>query len=132
MLLAKHRYEEAERLLTPTWRASKNKPRDEQYLMALYQLNDQMGRIHQGVKRFAQAKEDYESAIALLKDGYAYSPYLAVTRARYGQCLLMLGHLGKAREQMLLSERAFAVQGEVSGYFKRPLQELKSMLAEAS
>jgi serine/threonine-protein kinase len=128
--IALGRYEEAERAIAPAWEAMQRKPRNEQYLLAIYQLNDQMGRIRLGLRDYKGAQPYFTMAIRLLQHGYAYNPYLAMTRARYGLSLAYAGDLSGARAQLDLAERAFRMQPSLSEHFKRPLYELRRLLNE--
>ncbi len=128
--LALGRFKEAERAIEPAWRAMQLRPRNEQYLLTMYQMNDQMGRIKLGLHDYKGAQTYLSAAIRLLQHGYAYNPYLAMTRARYGLSLLHDGDISGARVQWGMAERAFRMQGSLSNHFKRPVFELQKLLNE--
>jgi len=126
--IAMGKYEEAARAIAPTWAEMQRKARNEQYLLAIYQTYDQMGRIRMGLRDYKGAQPYFTTAIRLLQHGYAYNPYLAMTRARYGLTLANTGELASAREQLNLAERAFRMQPTLSEHFRAPLYELKKVL----
>lgn len=126
--IALGRYQEAAKAIEPAWRAMQGKSRNEQYLLTLYQMNDQMGRIKMGLHDCRAAQAHFSTAIRLLQHGYTYNPYLAMTRARYGLSLVCTGDTQGARAQLDLAERAFRMQPSLSEHFKLPLYELKAKL----
>ncbi|TAK85316.1 MAG: serine/threonine protein kinase [Aquabacterium sp.] len=126
--IALGRYKDAADAIEPAWQTMMRKPRNEQYLLSLYQLNDQMGRIKLGLGEYKAAQPYFTTAIRLLQHGYAYNPYLAMTRARYGLTLAHLGDISGARAQLELAERAYKMQPMLSDHFKQPTYELRKLL----
>ncbi|MGC4059957.1 MAG: serine/threonine-protein kinase [Aquabacterium sp.] len=129
--LALKAYEKAEQAIKPGWDAMQRQPRNEQYLLSIYQFHDQMGRIQLGLHRYKDAQQYFTKAIRLLQHGYAHNPYLAMTRARYGLCLAHAGEMAGARIQLELAERAFRMQPQLSSHFQEPLIELRKALQAA-
>ncbi len=127
--IALGRYKDAAQAIEPQWAAMQRKPRNEQYLLTIYQMNDQMGRIKLGLHACKEAQPYFSTAIRLLQHGYAYNPYLAMTRARYGLSLICTGDMQGAKTQLDLAERAFRMQPSLSEHFKRPLYELRTRLS---
>jgi serine/threonine-protein kinase len=126
--IAMGRFADAASAIAPTWAAMRHKARNEQYLLAIYQTYDQMGRIKLGLHDYKGAQPFFTNAIRLLQHGYAYNPYLAMTRARYGLTLAHTGELSAANEQLNLADRAFRMQPNLSEHFKLPLYELRKVL----
>lgn len=126
--IALGRYQEAAKAIEPQWRSVLQKARNEQYLLAIYQTYDQMGRIRLGLHDCKTARQYFGTAIRLLQHGYAYNPYLAMTRARYGQSLICTGDAQGAAIQLDMADRAFRMQPALSEHFKRPLYELRRQL----
>jgi len=132
MLISEGRFQEAAHAIEPAWKAMQQRSRTEQYLLSLYQLQDQMGRIKMGLNQPQDARAHFEAAIKLLATGNDANPYLAMSRARYGLCLVRLGDVQKARIQMELAQKAFSKQPAVSAQFKIPLADLQRLIAGAS
>jgi hypothetical protein len=88
-----------------------------------------MARLRMGLGQPQQARPYFEQAIQTLADGYAASPYLAATRARYGLCLLALGDAAGAARQAALSAKAFKDAPHAAAQFQAPLRALQTRLA---
>jgi len=130
LLLDTGRFDEAAPLILARYGALQNTPRVDQFRLAVYGVNDQMGRLMLGQKRPVEARAFFEKAIAVMMTGYASNAYLAATRARYGLCLLELGDVAGSRRQAALAAKALSDgPGLVGKHFKWPLRILEARLA---
>jgi hypothetical protein len=131
-LMATGRFKEAEPLVKASYEATMRTPREDQFRLSIFNAHDQMGRLQMGLGQPALARPYFERAIQAMASGYAFNPYLAATRARYGLCLLALGDAAGAAAQAQLSAKAFKEgEAQVAGHFKAPLQALKAKLSGA-
>ncbi|HEX5356054.1 MAG TPA: tetratricopeptide repeat protein, partial [Aquabacterium sp.] len=132
LFMAKGAFQSAEPILDRRYKQVRALPRDDQYRLVVFSLQDQMGRLKFGVRKLAESKTHFESAIQTLSHGNPANPYLAATRARYGLCLLAMGDKGGAIKQAELASRALKTQPALSRRFREPLELLTTRLADAS
>jgi serine/threonine protein kinase len=127
--MATGQFKAAEAAVTARYQRVQQTPRADQYRLSVYTAQDQMARLRMGLGQPQQARPYFEQAIQTLADGYAASPYLAATRARYGLCLLALGDAAGAARQAALSAKAFKDAPHAAAQFQAPLRALQTRLA---
>lgn len=130
LLLLKEQYASAEPILENRYKSMRNIPRADQYRLSVFGLEDQMGRVKYGLGRWAEARKYFERAVQTLSNGQPHNPYLAMTRARYGLCLLSLGDRVGAVKQAELAAKTLRVGSGLARRFYVPLDQLRARLGE--
>lgn len=128
VLLAKGQAQLAQPSVLALYQRMRATAASEQYLATRFSATEQMGRVHSALGRCDLALPYFEEALALMRNGNRHNPRVAVTRARHGHCLAVLGRLAQAREQANQAAQALATHPRLSPYFWRPVQDLKAEL----
>jgi tetratricopeptide (TPR) repeat protein len=120
VLIARGDAAQAQPTVLAQYQAMRSTPATEQYLSTRFAATEQVGRLYSALGRCDQALPYFEEALALMAGGSALNPRLALTRARYGQCLLQQGRPGSAREQAQWVKRALEANGPLSHQLRQP------------
>ncbi len=131
VLIARGDAAQAQATVLAQYRAMHKTPAAEQYLSARFAATEQVGRLYSALDRCDQALPYFEEALALMSASSPVNPRLALTRARYGRCLLQQGRSGPAREQAQWVKRALEANGLLSQQLRQPCVDFLAELARA-
>jgi tetratricopeptide (TPR) repeat protein len=114
------------------WRATQNGRRSDLYAMTVLTANAQMGQIEASQGHCDRALGHYEANIAALHNAHPDSPYLMLTRARMGQCLVSLHQIPRAQQMLHLANTRLAKAPRLGPHLVQEVRALKLAIEHSS
>jgi tetratricopeptide (TPR) repeat protein len=126
------RFREAEPVVRDMYERLMAKPAAEREKAKEFFVNHRMGQLLMGLGEPAAARLHFERALELTGHYEPSSPAVAQLRGRLAQSLIELREWQAAEAQLALAEQAFRDQPDVSGQYKRPVEEARARLRQAA
>jgi tetratricopeptide (TPR) repeat protein len=98
------------------------------YQATRYAAYDLKGRYLAGTGNCESALALYRQALATLQHAHADSPYVMLTHARMGQCLLTLGRRGEALNEWRIASRRVLAQPKLGPQMLKEVRVLQQSL----